>query len=101
MTQNLETVKEMIDKCDYVKTIIWQNTVTKSKDKWQTGRNSFWPTSQTKGWVSNVLRILKNWSNKGPETQLEIRKKIWTDNPHMQNKNKIKKSLKQRQYVQN
>ena len=61
----------------------------------------FWPTSQTKGWVSNVLRILKNWSNKGPETQLEIRKKIWTDNPHMQNKNKIKKSLKQRQYVQN
>lgn len=46
MTQNLETVKEMIDNCDYVKTIIWQNTITKSKDKWQTGRNSFWPTSQ-------------------------------------------------------
>lgn len=40
MTQNPEAVKEVISKFDYIKKIAWQNTVTKSKDNGQTGRNS-------------------------------------------------------------
>ena len=55
--QNPEATKEMIGKFDYVKKMLHgKNTVTKSKDSWETGRNYLWHT--TKGCVSSMSKTL-------------------------------------------